>query len=590
MKEKLILFFISFFIASCVFADESFVLPKGYNWETNEYNPILASTNAKKGGIYKTYITSYPLTFRLYGPQSNSGGFVGFNRRYAFLSLIDKHPDTRAYVPELATHWAVSTDKKVVFFKLDADSLWSDNKKITADDYVFTFNFLQSKFIEAPFYNQYIRDHIKSVEKVTDYIIRIELTKPSWRILEIANLNPLPRHDIKLDEQWVKNYQWKVPVVPGAYTIEKYKKGKYIEFHRNKDWWGYKKEKFQGMFNFDVIRINVTRQDDVALELFKKEKLSWYTLTPPQWVNKANFEEIKKGYILKQKFYRDNWIGTYGIFFNTADPIWSDVNLRKALAHSIDFENINKNILYNLNVRQERYFDNSAPYRKKTVSSYDFDLEKSNTLLEMSGWKRTATSKGYREKNGRKLILKVLYASEQHNPYLAYIKETALKAGIDIELKILDGASLFKSVEEKNYQGIVLAFGGGEYPAPRQFFHTENKIKGTNNINMFGNEEFDKLIETYEYNLDESQRIAALYQMENILHEAVPTVLFWKLKAQLFLRWRYIKGPRNLGTKRGINLDMLWYSRQEHTGIRHAIKSDNALPIAIEDVDPYNLK
>ena len=532
-------------------------LPKDIKWQTAKYEPILASPKAKKGGSYRTYLQSYPLTFRLYGPNSNSGGFTSYNRRYAFWGLTQRHPNTSQHLPELATHWSLAKDQKTAYFKLDQAARWSDGEKITADDYVFAHQFLQSKFIQAPFYNQYIRDNIASVEKIDTHTLKIVSVKPSWRLLDLVSISPLPKHAIKLDETWVKSAQWKPNVVPGPYVLKKFKKNQFIEFHRIKDWWGKDRPEYKNQFNFNIIRLDVVRNSEIAYELFKKKKLDIFSPTEIQWIKKTDFSDIKKGYILKHQYPIETWTGLRGIIFNTQDALWSDKNLRIALAYTIDFDNINKNYLYSFNTRKTNFFDVEAPYKTKQTT-YPFDLTKSNQILEKAGWKRSTKERGIRYKNGKRLKLKLLYAAPQHNTYLGNIKNNALKAGIDLELALQDGSAFFKAVDSGTYQALLLFFGGGRYPAPRQFLHTENKKPGTNNLFLFGNEKLDEIIETYEFDLDEQKRIQAISEIEKIASDNAILIHFWKRPFQLFLRWKNIQAPDSLGTKRGIDFDLLW--------------------------------
>ncbi len=599
MKKIFLNLSLSFFLLVCLSGQMlvSAELPKNIKWQTASHKPFLSSSKAKKGGTYRNYISSYPSTFRLYGPNSNSGGFVGYNRGYSFWSLVTRHPNTSKFLPELATHWHLAKDQKTAYFKLDKQARWSDGKMITADDYLFNFEFLKSKFIQAPFYNQYIRENIAAVEKIDDYTIKVVSAKPSWRLLEIVNLSPTPKHAVKLDKDWVKRTQWQPNVVPGPYVLKKFKKNQFIEFHRIKDWWGKDRAEYKNKFNFDVLRLDVVRNEAIAYELFKKNKLSVFYPTEVQWVKETDFivakkenifiriwtaiknffsnllnftkkqkiknsniDNVQKGDILKHKYPIDVWTGIRGIMFNTQDKIWSDSVLRKALAYTIDFEQINKNQLYSLNQRKNNFFDVDPPYKIKR-KTYGFDLQKSNQILEKAGWKRSSKDGGIRYKDGEKLTLRVFYGSSRHNPYLGTIKNNALKSGINLELVLQDGAAFFQSLESGNYQAVVLFFGAGRYPSPRQFLHTENKKSGTNNIFLFGNKELDQWIDTYEFDLNEKKRISAIQEIEKFVHENTLLIHFWKRPFQLFLRHKQIQAPPSLGTKRGIDYDLLWYAQ-----------------------------
>ncbi len=85
-------------------------LPEKIDWLTNDTDPVFASPDARKGGLFRAALLSFPMTFRVVGPDSN-GSF-----RSAILdnqlSLINIHPNTGNIIAELATHWAFDPDKK----------------------------------------------------------------------------------------------------------------------------------------------------------------------------------------------------------------------------------------------------------------------------------------------------------------------------------------------------------------------------------------------------------------------------------------------------------------------------------------------
>ncbi len=65
------------------------------------------------------------------------------------------HPNTEEPVPSLATHWAFDKDGKTMYFKLNKNAKWSDDTPVTADDYIYTLEFMRSKHIQAPWYNDF---------------------------------------------------------------------------------------------------------------------------------------------------------------------------------------------------------------------------------------------------------------------------------------------------------------------------------------------------------------------------------------------------------------------------------------------------
>src|SRR5690606_24660833 len=56
---------------------ESKPLPEGLVWETNLEDEPFASPEAQRGGEFRTYMLSFPLTLRTVGPDSN-GSFANY--------------------------------------------------------------------------------------------------------------------------------------------------------------------------------------------------------------------------------------------------------------------------------------------------------------------------------------------------------------------------------------------------------------------------------------------------------------------------------------------------------------------------------
>jgi len=220
------------------------VLPVNIKWLTNEADLLFSSKKAIKGGVFHSAILSFPMTFRVVGPDSN-GSF-----RSAILdnqlSLFNIHPNSDNIIPELATHWAFDDDKKTMYFKLDKDARWSDGTAVTAWDYVYNLKFHRSQHIIAPWYNDYYTKEIEKVIVYDDYTIGVKSTKAVPDLHLKLGISPVPSHYYgTLDDTFVQKYNWQIAPNTGAYQISEFKKGKFIKFKRKKDWWGKDKKYFK---------------------------------------------------------------------------------------------------------------------------------------------------------------------------------------------------------------------------------------------------------------------------------------------------------------------------------------------------------
>jgi len=148
-------------------------LPEKLEWITNDKDPVFSDPRAKKGGTFYKAIGQFPLSLRTVGPDSNDE-FSSFKRELNLtFGLLGEHAITRNFYPLIATQWAFGDDNKSVYYKLNKKAKWSDGKPITADDFIFALEFMTSKHIVAPWYNEHYGKTFERIVKYDDHTISI---------------------------------------------------------------------------------------------------------------------------------------------------------------------------------------------------------------------------------------------------------------------------------------------------------------------------------------------------------------------------------------------------------------------------------
>ncbi|MEI8346919.1 MAG: ABC transporter substrate-binding protein, partial [Pseudomonadota bacterium] len=241
------------FLSTAIMAEQ---LPKDLKWVTNDDDPEFASTEAITGGSLHLYIPSFPMTLRVVGPDSNGAtrDLILDNQ----WGLLGTHPNTDKVIPALATHWAYGKDHKTVYYKLNPNARWSDGKPVTTDDFIFGLEFMRSKYIVAPWYNNHYTEDFDKIIKYDDLTLAIVAKKPrSNRELHYYNdISPQPRHFFKMDENWVKNYNWAIVPNTGPYQLENIDKGKSLTFKRVDNWWAKDLKYYRHRFNVDRVVVD----------------------------------------------------------------------------------------------------------------------------------------------------------------------------------------------------------------------------------------------------------------------------------------------------------------------------------------------
>ena len=445
-------------LALCTWAPTSFALsyealgldalPEDLTWQSNSTLPVSPSPDAIQGGTLRQHILSYPLTLRTVGPDSNSAtrGIILENQ----WSLTGLNPNDESIVGVLADSWAYDADGKTVYYKLRPQVRWSDGEPVTADDYIYTLEFMRSEAIVAPWYNNYYSEQITDVKKYDDHTISVtSAVKKSPTDLQLSvSISPTAQHFYTLDENFVLNYNWQIAPNTGPYQITdksiKRGKGKYIELERKKDWWGNEFPEYQHRFNANKIRYRVIKDNNVAFRFFEKGDVDLFGLVLPElWHQKAQGELYDNGYIHRLKAYTDARQPARGLFLNQADPLLADQNIRLGLHHSMNFQKMIETVLRNDYERLPQHYTGYGDYSAQ-IKPRTFDLAKADEYFKAAGFiERDA--QGYRvNEQGQRLSFTVTYGTAIHNDRLVVLKEEARKAGVELVLELLDAQTSYK--------------------------------------------------------------------------------------------------------------------------------------------------
>lgn len=567
----------------------------GIQWTTNMEDPHIGDPNAIRGGTLNEYITAYPLTFRLVGPNSNDA-FAAWNRRFSMeMSLVGKHPLTDRVYPIMATHWSVQDDNRTVYFKLDPRARWSDGEKVTADDYVFTYKMLLDPRIVDPYYNNYYEKTMETVEKLDEYTLKIVGKKPSWRALVEYNLFVLPEHAIELSDTWVKDANTQYPVVQGPYVVSETKPGEYVLYERVADWWGDDHRYFKGRFNFDNIRVKVISDPTRAFDFFKAGKLDHFRVNTSRiWATEMNFEAVEKGWVHRKQVFVDYPQGMYGFAMNLEKPLFQNKDFRKAIQYLFDFDSINSKLMYNAYFRMVSAFTGTV-YANPDLEPYGFNPRKAREHLKEAGFVKRGSDGILVNGQGVRAAFTLTHGSKGLERHLTVVQQVYKRMGVDMQLMNLEPATAFERGLERNYDMTIMSRTTAFDPSPWQYFHSKfTETKNNNNVWSFGSEKTDALIKSYEEDLDLEKRIAAMHELDAVLQDEAFYVPFWDAPYIRLAYYDYVGWPESYLPRRTEQVNdymVQWIDTEKKARLDAARAAGEALPLdPVFDVDPWGVK
>lgn len=582
-------------LAACSAGAFAATLPEGLKWETNTSDPSIGDPAAIKGGTFNTYMEDYPLTFRLVGPNSNDA-FAAWNRAYTMdFALVVRHPVTDRYIPWMATEWSVQDDHKTIYYKINPEARWSDGKPITADDFVFTYQMMSSKEIVDPFYNNYAQTYYASVEAIDDHTLKVVGKQASWRPLDDYGLFPTPRHATKLGPNWVQEANNTFQVTAGPYVATLAETGKRVVFEKVKNWWGENKGYFKGMYNVDRIVIRVIPEERV-FDYFKNGEVDFYLVTTAKiWAEKMDFPSLANGWVHRKRVFVDTPAGMYGLAMNLQAPVFANKDFRKALQYLFDFDTLNKNLMYNAYYRQVSSFTGTE-YANPNLKPYGFDPRKAREHLVKAGFTKRGPDGILVNDKGMPARFTLIYGNKGVESHLAVLQQIYRHAGVDMQLKLLEGATAFNRGLERKYEMTTMSRAAGFYPEPYQYFHSDF-LKATNNNNIwaFGRPDTDKLIDIYRFNMDKPTRLDAMVKLDSIIQDEAFYIPFWNAPYVRFVYWDQLSWPKFYLPKRTqspfTDWQVFWIDPAKEKQLKEAKAAGKALAKDdVVDVDPWGIK
>ncbi len=498
--------------------------------------------NKSKSTIYYN-ISGEPSTLN---PLSSSDMYSSAVHSYIFETLLDNDLDTHEWKPALATEWTVSKDKRVFEFKLRQGTKWHDGVEVTADDIKFSYDVIFTDDFKAVQYRPFY-ESIKQVEVVDKYTVRFTVKDDYFQNFDVcAGMRILPKHFYTNPEN-KKEFGRKL-IGTGPYLFTKYDKGQKIILVKNPDWWGVNLDSEKGTYSIPKIVLRFVQEESVSLELLKKGDLDYLGLRPEGFVKKT-IGDVWDKRITKVKAENKSPKGFSFIGWNLKNPILKDKEVRRALAMLLNRPLMLDKFEYNLSEYATGPIYVQSDYASPKVKPVDFNPQEALKILNNAGWK-DSDKDGILDKviNGKKVkfSITILEPLQEFMKYLTVYKEDASKVGVEINLKNIEWNSFVKLLDEKNFEAVRLAWGGGGVDwDPKQIWHTASIAGAGSNFISYSNPVVDKLIDDSRKVYEKEKRVALLQKVHELISADYPYVFFFNQKYSLYGHTKRVEKPKD---------------------------------------------
>ncbi len=383
---------------------------------------------------------------------ANFNTFIGYWMvGWVYEALFTRTPDLEV-VPALATSATPSDDGLTWDITLREDVLWHDGEPLTAQDVVFSYNFL----IEAGRANNLAA--IESVEETGDYSLKITLseTDPFFLSEGLTSTFIMPEH-IWRDQAPVSGElsQFQGKIGSGAYLLDSIEPGEYYIFKANPDY--YRGEPLVS----EIIAKIVKDRTQQFNQLRSAEADAVLSSVPPAFVAEL---ESNQDIQLAQGSDFFNYI----YYTNGSREPFDNQQVRQAISYAIDTDTLVNVVLLGQGVKLPlSWYHPDLPW-SLTIPG-EFNPEKAAELLNQSGLSDTDED-GIREYKGENTDFEILCdvnnpvevrATELIAGWLADIGIGARQNCLDIDTEVTLIWPNFVSVPDPDYDMAIWGWSSG---------------------------------------------------------------------------------------------------------------------------------
>ena len=556
--------------------------------------------NAPKGGKVRLYARD---TFDSFNPFIIKGvPAVGVG--LIFEPLMTSPPDeVSAEYGLIAESVEVPDDLSYVIYNLRPEARFHDGKPITAEDVIYSFNLLKKK--GRPFYRFYYAN-ITGAVALSPHRVRFDFTGPPNRELPqiTGQITVLPKH--YWESRDFSKSTLKPPLGSGPYRISKFEPGRFVEYERVKDYWGKDIAINRGRYNFDTIRYDYYRDENVALEAFKKGRYDYRVeSTSKVWATGYDFPSARAGLVKTATVADSSPTGMAAFVFNLRRDKFRDAKLRLALGHAFDFEWSNKTLFYGQYTRTKSYFSNTElaarelpskqelalleplrgtipeevfttvyePPRNDGAGAIRRNLRKAARILQKAGW-RVKDGKLIDPASGKPLTLEILLVSPLFERIVNPFIQNLSRLGVDARARTVDRSQYINRVRAFDFDVIVGGWGQSESPGneQRDYWGSAAADKlGTRNTAGIKDKAIDTLIEHIVAARDRESLVHATRALDRVLLWSHFTIPRWHLRFNRIAYWDIFGRPAG-HPKYGVDFLSWWIDPAKLKAVSKQVK------------------
>ena len=433
-----------------------------------------------------------------------------------YSGLVSLNTDLKI-VPDLAESWTISEDGMQYIFKLRDNAKFHDGKKITANDFLWSFTRASSPSTLSITAEDYLGDIIgvkdvikgdseviSGIKVIDDLTLQINIDSPKAYFL--AKLTyPVA---FVLDKENLKESNWMdKPNGSGPFILDEYLIGEKLVLKRNLNW-------HKTPAKLEYVSMNLAGGSAMAMYENGEIDITGVGMADLERVLDPD-NVLNKDVVVAPLDFSQYYIG-----FNMEKPPFDDIFFRQALAYAINKELIASEVLSDLVKPAYGILPPGFPGYDEKIQG----LRHSEILAKES----LSKSKYSDISSLPRIILSVPGTGGSAGLDIEVILEMWKQTlGIEVEIQQVEWATFLQMLNKKDLQFFSGLGWIADYPDPENFLDINFHSKKSTNHNNYNNPKVDDLLESARIERDVQTRLDMYNQAEKIIVEESPWIPLW---------------------------------------------------------------
>ena len=427
---------------------------------------VRAQDDPPSGGVFSYAPNFEPDTLDPH-VSAGSSSFVVINS--VIETLLFLNPDDNEFYPYLAESWEVSEDGTTYTFKLREDVTFHDGTPFNAEAVKFNLDRIVDPETAAPYATTNLGSYTGS-NVIDEYTVEVQLETPYPPLLvglsqtSAGMISPTAAAELGPEGLAVE------PVGTGFMRFESFVPKEKITFVRNEDYnwapavWGH-----SGPAYLDGLEFQIIPEPAARVTALESGTVLGIEDTPAQDVLRLQEDE---NFTLVQ----GNLPGAPRTFFmNTERAPLDDINVRKALLHGLNIEQIVQLATFGIQPFAKGPFAEATAFYNADAAkeaNYPYDPELAGQLLDDAGW--TMGPDGIRVNDaGEPLVLTAIGFPVFEALYTA-TQALAREIGVDVDVQIIDVGAAVEANQRGDHHLAMTGVVGADPSIIALLYHSRN--------------------------------------------------------------------------------------------------------------------